>query len=187
MIYYKHTKHIGILNEEFIYEYLNQAGLVKDRIAKAMKGTIEKAEELQRRINMRISAKGRYALKMLIDLAENNNGDYIPLNYISKRQNISKKFLEQIVPTLVKTGIIRANRGNRGGYQLKKPADICYVGDILRATEGELFSIDELNYESDRKIAFVLEGLRDTVNKYVDSISLQDIIEHQKEFYDFSI
>lgn len=136
---------------------------------------------------MRISAKGRYALKMLVDLAENNNGEYISLSDISKRQNISKKFLEQIVPTLLKTGIIRANRGNRGGYQLKKSADVCFVGDILRATENELFSVDESNYESDRKIVFILEGLRDTVNQYADSISLQDIIKHQNEFYDFSI
>lgn len=136
---------------------------------------------------MRISAKGRYALKMLVDLAENKNGEYISLNDISKRQNISKKFLEQIAPTLVKTGIIRASRGNHGGYQLKRSADICFVGDILRATEGELFSIDESNYESDQKIAFVLEGLRDTINQYADSVSLQDIIEYQNEFYNYSI
>ncbi|MCM1133715.1 MAG: Rrf2 family transcriptional regulator [Ruminococcus flavefaciens] len=136
---------------------------------------------------MRISAKGRYALKMLVDLAENNSGEYISLSDISERQNISKKFLEQIVPMLVKTGMIRANRGNRGGYKLKKPAEICFVGDVLRATEGELLSVDEANYESDRKIAFVLEGLRDTLNKYADSISLQDIIEHQDEFYNYSI
>ncbi len=136
---------------------------------------------------MRISAKGKYALKMLIDLAENNNGEYISLNDISKRQNISKKFLEQIAPILVKTGIICANRGNRGGYQLKKPTYLCFVGDILRATEGELLPVDEKSYESDRKIVFVLEGLRDTVNKYADSISLQDIIEHQNESYNYSI
>ncbi len=72
---------------------------------------------------------------MLVDLAENNNGEYISLNDISKRQNISKKFREQIAPILVKTGIICANRG---GYQLKKPAYLCFVGDILRATEGEI-------------------------------------------------
>lgn len=136
---------------------------------------------------MRISAKGRYALKMLVDLAENNSGEYISLNDISRRQNISKKFLEQIAPVLVKTGLICANRGNRGGYQLKKPAEICFVGDILRATEGEIISVDEPNNESDQKIAFVLEGLHDTVNKYADSISLQDIIEHQNESYNYSI
>lgn len=136
---------------------------------------------------MKISARGRYALKMLVDLAENNSGEYISLNDISKRQNISKKFLEQIVPMLVKTGIILANRGNRGGYRLKKPADVCFVGDILRATEGELLAVDESNYESDNKIAFVLEGMRDTVNQYADSVSLQDIIEHQKDFCNYSI
>ena len=68
---------------------------------------------------MRISARGKYALKMLIDLAENNDEKYISLNDISERQNISKKYLEQIVPMLVKPGIIRANRGNKGGYQLQ--------------------------------------------------------------------
>lgn len=136
---------------------------------------------------MRISAKGKYALKMLVDLAENNTGEYISLNDISKRQNISKKFLEQIAPVLVKTGLVCVNRGNRGGYQLNKPACLCFVGDVLRATEGEILSVDKPGSESDRKIYFVLEGLRDTVEKYVDSISLQDIIENHNEYYDYSI
>lgn len=136
---------------------------------------------------MRISAKGKYALKMLVDLAENNNGEYISLSDISKRQNISKKFLEQIAPILVRAGIICANRGNRGGYQLKKPTYSCFVGDILRATEGEIFSVDESDYESDQKIFFVLEGMRNTINKYADSIFLQDIIEYQNECYNYSI
>lgn len=136
---------------------------------------------------MRISSKGKCALKLLVDLAENNSGQYISLSDISKRQNISKGFLEQIVPSLTRAGIICANRGNRGGYKLKKPPEICFVGDILRATDGELLSFDESSHESDEKIAFVLAGLRDALNQYADNVTLQDIIENQNEFYNYSI
>ncbi|MCM1008796.1 MAG: Rrf2 family transcriptional regulator [Ruminococcus flavefaciens] len=136
---------------------------------------------------MRISTKGKYALKLLVDLAENSSEKYISLSDISQRQNISKKFLEQIVPMLIKGGIIRANRGNRGGYQLKKPANLCYVGEILRATEGDLIPVDDLLNDSDSKIAFVIEGLHETINRYADNISLQDIIERQNDFYNYCI
>lgn len=136
---------------------------------------------------MRISTKGKYALKLLVDLAENSSEKYISLSNISQRQNISKKFLEQIVPMLIKGGIIRANRGNRGGYQLKKPANLCYVGEILRATEGDLIPVDDLLNDSDSKIAFVIEGLHETINRYADNISLQDIIERQNDFYNYCI
>ncbi|MDD6345836.1 MAG: Rrf2 family transcriptional regulator [Oscillospiraceae bacterium] len=136
---------------------------------------------------MRISARGKYALKMLIDLAENNDEKYISLNDISERQNISKKYLEQIVPMLVKPGIIRANRGNKGGYQLNKPAYACTVGEILRATDGELIPMEGLDYNSDNNVIYVFEGIHDTINQYVDSISLQDILEHHREYFDYTI
>ena len=69
---------------------------------------------------MKISTKGRYALRMLIDLAEHNDGSFIALKDIAKRQNISKKYLEQIIPMLNKSGILRTNRGSQGGYQLDR-------------------------------------------------------------------
>lgn len=136
---------------------------------------------------MRISAKSKYAIKMLVDIAENSNREYISLTEISERQNISKKFLEQIVPMLTKSGLLRANRGNKGGYRLCKDANKCFVGEILRATDGELIPVDDLQNDSDSKIAYVIEGMHDTLNRYADSVSIQDIIEHSSGFYDYCI
>ena len=85
---------------------------------------------------MKISTKGRYALRMLLDLAEHQNCGYIALKDIAKRQNISKKYLEQIIPVFNKTGFLKTNRGSQGGYQLAKTPDKYTVGDVLRLTEG---------------------------------------------------
>ena len=83
---------------------------------------------------MKISTKGRYALRMLYDLALHQEEGYVSLKDIADRQGISKKYLEQIVPLLNKTGLLRTNRGNKGGYMLAGKADEITVGDILRAT-----------------------------------------------------
>lgn len=85
---------------------------------------------------MKISTKGRYALRMMVDLAEHQNGEYISLKDIAQRQEVSKKYLEQIVPILNKSGFLKTNRGYQGGYMLAKPPRQYTVGDILRLTEG---------------------------------------------------
>ena len=95
---------------------------------------------------MKISTKGRYALRMLIELALHHEKDYVSLKEISERQDISKKYLEQIVPLLNKSGILRTNRGNKGGYMLAKPPHECTVGEVLRATEGSLAPVSCLDY-----------------------------------------
>ena len=87
---------------------------------------------------MKISTKGRYALRMLLDLAEHRQNGYITLKDIAQRQNISKKYLEQIVPVLNKSNILMTNRGYQGGYRLAKAPEKCTVGEILRLTEGSL-------------------------------------------------
>lgn len=87
---------------------------------------------------MKISTKGRYALRMMLDLAENGNDGFVALKDIAERQNISKKYLEQIVPILNKADTLRTNRGYQGGYKLSKPADKYTVGEILRITEGSI-------------------------------------------------
>lgn len=87
---------------------------------------------------MKISTKGRYALRMMVDLAEHQNGEYISLKDIAQRQEVSKKYLEQIVPILNKSGFLKTNRGYQGGYMLSKPPRQYTVGDILRLTEGDL-------------------------------------------------
>ncbi|MGN0631380.1 MAG: RrF2 family transcriptional regulator [Ruminococcus sp.] len=136
---------------------------------------------------MRISVKGKYAIKMLIDIAENSSNGNVSLSEISERQSISKKYLEQIVPMLTKTGIVRANRGSRGGYTLNQPVSKCTLGDILRATEGDLLPIEDAACSSDESIQFLWIGMHDAFNKYIDSISLQDIIERKNESYFYTI
>lgn len=85
---------------------------------------------------MKISTKGRYALRMLLDLAEHRQCGYIALKDIAERQNISKKYLEQIIPMFNNSGILKTSRGAQGGYQLAKSPDSYTLGEILRLTEG---------------------------------------------------
>ena len=87
---------------------------------------------------MKISTKGRYALRMMLDLAEHQNDGFVALKDIAERQNISKKYLEQIVPILNKADVLRTTRGFQGGYRLAKSPDKYTVGEILRLTEGSL-------------------------------------------------
>ena len=84
---------------------------------------------------MKISTKGRYALRLLIDLAQHNDSGFITLKDIAARQNISKKYLEQIVPILTKSQMVQSNRGFQGGYKLAKNIDQICVYDVLVATE----------------------------------------------------
>ena len=133
---------------------------------------------------MKISTKGRYALRMLIDLASNSEDGFISLKDIAERQGISKKYLEQIVPMLNKSGILRTNRGNKGGYMLAKAPNELTVGDVLRSTEGNLAPVACLEYEPNncpRKdecaTLYIWEGLYKVVNDYLNTITIQDIID----------
>lgn len=137
---------------------------------------------------MRISTKGRYALRMLIDLAQHRDEGYIALKDVAQRQDISKKYLEQIVPALSKSDILQANRGSRGGYKLAKAPDRCSVGEILRLTEGSLSPVDCLGNDSvgcERSTECatlpVWQGLYRVINEYLDGITLQDILDQQRE------
>lgn len=120
---------------------------------------------------------------MMIDLAQNQSDSYIALKDIAKRQGISKKYLEQIVPVLNKTGVLQANRGFQGGYRLAKSPEKYTVGDILRLTEGDLAPVACASQESIcQRSPFcptlpVWKGLFDVVNNYLDSITLRDIID----------
>ncbi len=132
---------------------------------------------------MRISTKGRYALRMLVYLAASQTDDYISLKEIAGAQGISKKYLEQIVPLLSKAGILRTNRGNKGGYRLAGKPSECTVGEILRATEGSLAPVSCLEFEVNEceKAAScatlpVWKGLYRVINEYLDSVSLQDLL-----------
>lgn len=127
---------------------------------------------------------------MLADLAEHYNGEYIPLKEISKRQDISKKYLEQIIPMFNNTDVLRAGRGAQGGYMLAKSPEKYTVGDILRITEGSLAVIDCTNDEAAAcsrssvcPTQYVWQGLTDLIASYLDNITLQDIVDKQRKSY----
>ena len=132
---------------------------------------------------MKISTKGRYALRVMIDLALHNNGKYISLKEISERQEISNKYLEQIIALLNKAGFLETARGNTGGYKLSKEPKEYIIGDILRATEGDLAPIycltedGECNRQKDCKTYSFWKGLDDVINEYIDGKTLEDLIK----------
>ena len=116
---------------------------------------------------MKISTKGRYALRMLLDLAQNQGDGFVALKDVAERQNVSKKYLEQIVPMLNKAGILAASRGFQGGYRLAQAPDQCTVGAVLRVTEGSIAPV----------ACPVWQGLRRVIDEYLDGITLQDILD----------
>ena len=135
---------------------------------------------------MKISTKGRYALRMMLDLAEHRNGEFIALKDIAQRQDISKKYLEQIVPLLNRSNILQANRGFQGGYRLAKSPDQYTVGDILRITEGSLAPVACLDQHPNPCARCtqcatlpVWKGLEDAICTYLDGTTLQDILDNQ--------
>lgn len=143
---------------------------------------------------MKISTKGRYALRMMLDLAMHKNEGYIALKDIAERQNVSKKYLEQIVPLMNKSGFLRTNRGYQGGYMLAKSADEYTVGDILRVTEGSIAPVSCLDYEpiecsrADECMTLdVWKGLYKVITQYLDGITLQDIIDKHVGVDDYCI
>lgn len=132
---------------------------------------------------MKISTKGRYALRVMIDLALNSNGNFIALKEIAKRQDITVKYLEQIVALLNKAGFLETARGNAGGYKLAKEPKDYIVGDILRATEGDLAPIICLTEDGTCqrkqicKTYSFWKGLDDVINDYIDSKTLEDLLK----------
>lgn len=141
---------------------------------------------------MKISTKGRYALRMLLDLAEHQNDGYVSLKDIANRQEISKKYLEQIVALLNRPDILLTNRGYQGGYRLAKPAKEYTVGDILRITEGGLSPVaclgaDAMQCDRADNCATlpIWKGLNRVINEYLDSVTLQDILDEQQARYSY--
>ena len=137
---------------------------------------------------MKISTKGRYALRMLLDLAEHQNDGFIALKDIAERQGISKKYLEQIIPVLNRSDVLNANRGYQGGYKLAKAPDKYTVGSILRLTEGSIAPVACLDHEPvdcpRREDCITLplwKGLNKVITDYLDSVTLQDLLDNQKD------
>jgi len=139
---------------------------------------------------MKISTKGRYALRMLLDLAQHGNDGFVSLRDIAERQGISKKYLEQIVPLLNKSDFLHTNRGFQGGYMLAKDPDQYTVGEILRVTEGNLAPIACLDHPDDLNLCGrcddcmtlgMWQGLYDVITQYLDGITLQNLLDQQED------
>ena len=142
---------------------------------------------------MKISTKGRYALCVMVDLAEHRQDGYVALKDIATRQNISKKYLEQIVALLNRPEILKTVRGAQGGYMLAKTPENYTVAEILKIAEGSLAPIPNLDDPSeaaaaaDAQLLPIWQGLYNVVNDYLESITLQDILDRRMESYDYSI
>lgn len=135
---------------------------------------------------MKISTKGRYALRLMIDLGEHQNAGYVTLKDIASRQNISKKYLEQIIPVLNKSGLLKTSRGFQGGYQLARAPKEYTVGEILRLTEGNLAPVSCLDCDVNNceragncPTLNMWKGLYEVIIKYLDSVTLQDLLDKQ--------
>lgn len=130
-----------------------------------------------------ISTRGRYALRVLIDLAEHNNGNYIPMKDVAKRQELSLKYLERILPTLTKAKLIEGLHGKGGGYKLTRSPEDYTVGEILRLTEGDLAPVACLSPDAppcDRaaecRTLSMWQGYYDLTNRYFDGITLASLV-----------
>ncbi|MDR0531935.1 MAG: Rrf2 family transcriptional regulator [Oscillospiraceae bacterium] len=132
---------------------------------------------------MKISTKGRYSLRVMLDLAVRNTGEYIPLKDIASRQEITVKYLEQIISILNKAGYLRSLRGNSGGYQLARSPEQYIVGDILRTAEGSLAPLSCQEEEGCAgaccPTAQFWAGLNRVITEYVDQYTLADLVEQQ--------
>ena len=141
---------------------------------------------------MKVSTKGRYALRLLLDLAERKDKGFISLKEIAERQNISKQYLEQIVSLLNTSNLLKANRGKQGGYMLAKDPSKYSVNQILCITEGSLAPVACLNDKfmlCDRadscKTLPLWKGLNKVIFDYLEGITLQDILnQHQEQTND---
>ena len=138
---------------------------------------------------MKISTKGRYALRLMLDLAMNSAGQPVSLKDVAKRQEISDKYLEQIISVLNRAGYVRSVRGAQGGYLLRKALEEYTVGMILRLTEGSLAPVpcieEDNEVECDKReecVTVILwKKINDAVNSVVDHTTLQDLVDWQRE------
>ena len=132
---------------------------------------------------MMISTRGRYALRVMIDLAENADKGYIPMKQIADRQGISLKYLERIIPALSKNGLVEGVQGKGGGYRLSRSPENYTVGEILRLTEGDLAPVACLECDAkpcgrkaDCKTISMWSRFYDMTNAYFDGITLSEFL-----------
>lgn len=135
---------------------------------------------------MKISTRGRYALRLMLDLALNYSGDYIPLKAIAQRQEISDKYLEQIINILSKAGFVQSARGAQGGYRLSRQPSQYTAGEILRLAEGSIAPVAclECAGSCDKTDSCLTIGLwrkmQEAINEVVDNTTLEDMIKEYR-------
>lgn len=137
---------------------------------------------------MKISSRGRYALRLMLDLAQNNKDEYISIRSIAEKHDISDKYLEQITTILCRAGFVRSTRGVQGGYKLSRPAEEYTVGSILRLIEGSLVPVacmeDEPNKcpRSEKCVTLgIWKQIDDAVSNVIDNITLADLVKQEQE------
>lgn len=134
---------------------------------------------------MKISTKGRYGLRALIDLAQYSEIEPVSISSIANRQDISERYLEQLMTLLKKAGIIKSIRGAGGGYVLVKDTGEISVGDVLRALEGSLEPVECAAFKEEDSCAasdicvtkYVWQRINESINRTVDEISLKQLVE----------
>lgn len=133
---------------------------------------------------MMISTKGRYALRVMVDLAEHANGGYLAMREVAKRQEISLKYLERILPLLVDGGLVEGLRGKGGGYRLTRKPSEYPIGEILRQTEGDLAPVSCLECSAapcprsaDCRTLGLWQELNRRINDFLDSKTLADLMQ----------
>ncbi len=135
---------------------------------------------------MKISTKGRYALRLMLDLAQQPPAEYVSIKSVATRQGISEKYLEQIIKLLSKGGLVESTRGKSGGYRLTRAPEQYTVGEILRVTEGSLAPVSCLEEDHhcencDDCVTYeIWQNVLDAINEVVDSITLAYLVEKQK-------
>ena len=141
---------------------------------------------------MKISTKGRYGLRALIDLAQYSEIEPVSINSIAMRQGISERYLEQLMTLMKKAGLIKSIRGAGGGYVLAKEIEEISVGDVLRALEGNLQPVECAAFSQDDSCEasgicvtkYVWQRINESINKTVDEISLKQLVEESKNVKD---
>lgn len=133
---------------------------------------------------MKISTKGRYGLRAMLDLAVNSNGSHVSLYNIAERQNISVNYLEQVFSALRKFGLVSSIKGAQGGYMLAASPMNIKVGDILKSLEGDLSVVNvDAEKETDMQQCItkcVWNKINESINNVVNSITLQDLVDEYK-------
>lgn len=132
---------------------------------------------------MKLSTKGRYGLRAVIDLAANSNEGHIPLTQIAKRQKISENYLEAVFSVLKRVGIVKSVKGAGGGYVLSKSTSDITIGTILRALEGDISIVEPSNNCDNLNNSInnlVWDKINKKINNYIDSVTLEQLVTNYK-------